>query len=67
MLTVLTLDVESGVQPVDTDSVMTDGQLVYASTTGLYTATQQWLDWEEIASIGRGPGRIETVIHKFAT
>lgn len=46
---------------------MTDGQLVYASTTGLYVATQQWLDWEEIASIGRGPGRIETVIHKFAT
>lgn len=67
MLTVLTLDVESGVQPVDTDSVMTDGQLVYASTTSLYVATQQWLDWEEIASIGRGPGRIETVIHKFAT
>lgn len=67
MLTVLTLDLESGVQPVDTDSVMTDGQLVYASATGLYVATQQWLDWEEISRTGRGPERIETVIHKFAT
>lgn len=67
MLTVLTLDADSGVQPVDTDSVMTDGQLVYASPTGLYVATQQWFDWEEISQTGRGPERIETVIHKFAT
>ena len=67
MLTVLTLDLESGVQPVDTDSVMTDGQLVYASATGLYVATQQWLDREEISRTGRGPERIETVVHKFAT
>ena len=42
-LTVLTIDLDKGLDPVDSDAVMTDGQTVYASTKSLYVATQQAL------------------------
>ena len=43
-LTVLTIDLARGIDPVDTDSVMAGGETVYASPTGLYVATQRWVD-----------------------
>ena len=39
MLTVATIDLAVGLQKLDTDSVMTDADTVYASTTSLYVAT----------------------------
>ena len=42
MLTVLTIDLAKGLDPVDSTAVMTDGRIVYASPTTLYVATEQW-------------------------
>jgi hypothetical protein len=40
MLTVLTIDMAKGLPPVDSDAVMTNGQLVYSSASALFVATQ---------------------------
>lgn len=42
LLTVLTIDLDRGLPPVDADAVMTDAQTVYASPGSLYVATQRW-------------------------
>ena len=42
MLTVLTVDLAKGLEPVDSTSVMTDGRIVYASPESLYVATERW-------------------------
>src|SRR4051812_39504845 len=42
MLTVLTIDLSKGLEPVDSDSVMSTGDTVYASDTALYVATQRF-------------------------
>ena len=42
MLTVFTLDLAKGLDPVDSTAVMTDGRIVYASPTSLYVATERW-------------------------
>ena len=42
LVTVLTLDVERGLDPVDSDAVVSDGRIVYASRTRLYVATERW-------------------------
>jgi hypothetical protein len=39
LLTVLTIDLDRGLPPIDSDAVMTSGQVVYGSPTGLYVAT----------------------------
>ena len=52
MLTVLTVDMGRGLPSVEADSVMTNGQTVYASTRSLYVGTASWY--------GEG-----TTLHKF--
>jgi uncharacterized secreted protein with C-terminal beta-propeller domain len=53
MLTVLTIDLERGLPPVDSDAIMTDASTVYASAASLYVATPGgWL-------------RNDTSIHRF--
>jgi uncharacterized secreted protein with C-terminal beta-propeller domain len=42
LLTVLTIDLSKGLDPVDSTAVMTDGRIVYASPTTLYVATERW-------------------------
>jgi hypothetical protein len=42
MLTVLTIDLAKGLEPVDSDSVMSTGDTVYASDKALYVATQRF-------------------------
>ena len=44
MLTVLTVDLAKGLEPVDSVAVMTDGRIVYASPESLYVATERWAD-----------------------
>jgi hypothetical protein len=39
LLTVLTIDLDRGLPPIDSDAVMTSGQVVYGSPTSLYVAT----------------------------
>lgn len=65
MLTVLTIDVTKGLEPIDSDAVMTDGQTVYASTESLYVATQQWIDPRVYTDGTVLPGDMTTAVHKF--
>src|SRR4051794_22604769 len=62
-LTVLTIDVDKGLDPVDSDAIMTDGQTVYASTKSLYIATQKAVV-EQPDSTQPPPEQL-TEIHKF--
>jgi len=63
LLTVLTIDLSKGLTPVDSDAVMTGGETVYASPSGLYVATQRWVD--DLPSEGTTPPPMSTAIHKF--
>src|SRR4051812_17031264 len=62
-LTVLTIDVDSGLDPVDSDAVMTDGQTVYASDDSLYVATQKAMVEQPDAQ--SPPSGQQSEIHKF--
>jgi uncharacterized secreted protein with C-terminal beta-propeller domain len=62
-LTVLTIDIDKGLDPVDSDAVMTDGQTVYASKDNLYVATQKAMV-EQPDSQAPPPDQ-QTEIHKF--
>ena len=53
LLTVLTIDLDRGLPPIDSDAVMTSGEVVYGSATSLYVAT------------AGGPGAAD--VHKFDT
>ena len=62
-LTVLTIDIDKGLDPVDSDAVMTDGQTVYASQDNLYVATQKAI--AEQPNTDSPPPDQQTEIHKF--
>jgi Beta propeller domain len=62
-LTVLTIDLDKGLEPVDSDAIMTDGQIVYASTKALYVATQKAI--VERPDTTQPPPDQVTEIHKF--
>jgi uncharacterized secreted protein with C-terminal beta-propeller domain len=65
MLTVLTVDVAKGLEPVDSTAVMTDARIVYASQAGLYVATERWAERPEAnAPTDEQPG-VTTQLHKF--
>jgi beta propeller domain-containing protein len=66
MLTVLTVDLARGLKPLDSDSLMTDAQTIYASKRSLFVAAERWFDPtvsdpEQQVEAGRF-----TAIHKFA-
>ncbi len=65
LLTVLTVDLTKGLEPVDSIAVMTDGRIVYASPESLYVATERWADRptpERPTQVKQG---VSTSIHKF--
>ena len=62
VLSVLTLDLDRGVVPVDTDAVLTSGEDVYASQESLYVATTRWVP----TAPGGWSGSQVTRIHRFA-
>ena len=62
-LTVLTINIDKGLDPVDSDAIMTDGQTVYASTKNLYVATQKAIVERPAADMP--PPDLFTEIHKF--
>ena len=66
MLTVLTVDLARGLKPLDSDSLMTDAQTIYASKRNLFVATERWFD-PTVSDPDReiDAGRF-TAIHKFA-
>ncbi|MFI5121793.1 MAG: beta-propeller domain-containing protein [Vicinamibacteria bacterium] len=64
MLSVLTIDLESGLPAIDTDAVMTGGEIVYASPTSLYVATERWQGTDPAAG---AVSDVSTAIHRFDT
>lgn len=65
-LTVLTIDLDEGLDPVDADAVMTGGGTVYASATNLYVATQRYRAGLEARTDGPVPDTATTQIHRFS-
>ena len=65
MLTVLTVDLAKGLEPVDSAAVMTDGRIVYASPENLYVATERWSDRPDPAKPTEQQSGVQTEIHKF--
>ena len=63
LLTVLTVDLRKGLAPIDSDSIVADGRIVYASPQSLYVATQRW--FAQPVSTTSDPPRVTTAIHKF--
>jgi hypothetical protein len=64
--TVSTIDLTAGLAPTDVDAVLTDGGILYASPTGLYIATQRFVDWAAVDTDDPPPA-LDTVIHRFDT
>jgi uncharacterized secreted protein with C-terminal beta-propeller domain len=65
MLTVLTVDLAKGLEPVDSTAVMTDGRIVYASPESLYVATERWADRPSPDAPTQEQEGVSTAIHKF--
>ena len=66
-LSVLTIDLSDGLEPVDSVGLFADGDTVYASQDSLYVATQRWHDWsilEDANSTDAFEG-VTTEIHRF--
>jgi uncharacterized secreted protein with C-terminal beta-propeller domain len=63
LLTVLTIDLDKGLFNVDRDAIMAGAQTVYASTTGLYVASQRYVRALEAGRVV--PQRSRTDIHRF--
>lgn len=63
-LTVLTIDLNGGLDPIDADAVMAGGENVYASTDAMYVATNRWATPGED---GTTDAFNTTQIHKFDT
>jgi len=63
--TVLTIDLEKGLPAVDADAVLGAGDTVYASTSGLYVASQRYDERFETMGAPSFP-TITTQIHRFS-
>jgi Beta propeller domain len=64
LLTVLTIDLDKGLEPTNAVSVLADGQILYASNDSLYLATEPWT--ARPRAWGSRPARTAlTTIHKF--
>ena len=62
LVTVLTIDPDRGLDPVDADAIVSDGRTVYASPTSLYVASERW------TALRTGSGTLTdttTAIHRF--
>ena len=67
-ITVLTLALGSGLKPVDSDSILSDGDTIYASTDSLYVATRQWQDPQQASDPSSVPASmVNTEVHRFDT
>ena len=64
VLTVLTVDLEKGLPAVDSDAILSGGQIVYGSQASLYVATQDWTPPPESAREAPPSGSF-TTIHRF--
>ena len=65
MLTVLTVDLAKGLEPVHSVAVLTDARIVYASPESLYVATERWADRPDPDRPTRAEDGVTTAIHSF--
>jgi uncharacterized secreted protein with C-terminal beta-propeller domain len=65
MLTVLTIDLAKGLEPVDSVAVMTDARIVYASPESLYVATERWAERPDPAKPTVTTNGVSTALHRF--
>ena len=65
MLTVLTVDLAKGLEPVDSTALMTDARIVYASPGSLYVATERWADRPGPGAPTQAGSGVSTAIHRF--
>ncbi len=65
LLSVMTIDLDRGLYSVDRDAVIAGAQVVYASRTGLYVASQRYVP--SLDTPQDVPARMTTEIHRFDT
>lgn len=65
LLSVMTIDLDRGLYSVDRDAVLAGAQVVYASQTGLYVASQRYVP--SLDTPQDVPPRMTTEIHRFDT
>ncbi len=65
-LTVLTIDFDKGLDPVDADALMTGGDTVYASARNLFVATHRYEPRLQAQTTGEAPAGETTQIHRFS-
>ena len=65
MLTVLTVDLAKGLEPVDSVGVMTDARIVYASPDNLYLATERWAARPLPETPTEPQPSVTTAVHRF--
>ena len=65
LLTVLTVDLAQGLEPVSSTAIMTDARIVYASPDSLYVATERWADRPEPGAPTEEQSGVTTSIHLF--
>ena len=65
MMTVLTIDVDRGLEPVDSIGVMTDARIVYAAPSNLYVATERWSDRPDPSAPTAEQHGVITAVHRF--
>ena len=64
-LTVLTVNLAKGLKPLDSDSLMTDAQTIYASKRSLFVATERWVNPDTSDPNARVDDGRYTAIHRF--
>ncbi len=67
MVTIMSVDLEAGLEPGNSIGLLAEGQTVYASQDNLYVATSPWMDWA-VPLVEDGVERGETLstqIHMF--
>ncbi len=67
MLSVVTIDIDAGLEVVDTTGLLARGDTVYASEESLYVATRNWQSWlwQQTGDERERPDGPSTEIHKF--
>ncbi len=67
MLTILSIDLDAGLEPGNSIGLLAEGQTIYASTENLYVATSPWMAWPA-SRWEEGPDKndkLSTQIHMF--
>src|SRR5262249_2631318 len=65
MLTVTTVDLAKGLDPVNSTGVMTDGRIVYASPSSLYVPPESWASRPLPATPQEAPPKVPTLLQPF--